>query len=103
METHGHRRAELRSLALHAEVARRLREDPSLVQRAIDWLEGADLHPHYRQAWRQLLAGPLDALCAVLEADNERSRDLRQVSPFAFVLDAPTRWAIWRAVSEATR
>lgn len=99
MTAHGHRRAELRSLALHREVARRLRADPTLVDRAKAWLEAhTEVHPHYASAWRVLLDGPLEELCALLESDDERGRDLRQASPFAFVLDARTRWAIWRSV-----
>jgi hypothetical protein len=94
-----HDRAAQVSVALHREVARRLRDDPSLVAGALrrvrGWSDG--VHEHYRRGWEQLLAGPLDELCALLVEDSERARDLRQTSPFAGVLDAATRWRIWRA------
>lgn len=86
------------SIALHREVARRLAADPGVLEsaraRVMGWQD--EVHEHYRVAWTQLLAGPLDALCAVLVEDSERARDLRQTSPFAGVLDPATRWRIWR-------
>jgi hypothetical protein len=96
----GHALADATSLALHREVASRLRAEPSLVGRARErvagWGDGA--HPYYRDAWTALLDGPLDALCALLESDSERARELRQASPFAGIVDSATRWRIWRSV-----
>ena len=94
----GHAIAERTSLALHREVARRVREEPELLARArarvASW--GDRVHPHYRDRWAALLDEPLDVLCAVIEADTEESRDLRQVSPFAGFLDPATRWRVWQ-------
>ena len=94
----GHPLADRTSLALHTEVARRLRSDPALVARAAARLDVWDAHPHHTAAWRALLAGPLDVLCEVLEGEDERATELRSASPFAGALDAATRWRIWRAV-----
>lgn len=94
----GHPLADRTSRALHTEVARRLRDDPSLVARAAARVAVWDAHPHHTSAWRALLAGPIDALCDLLEADDDRATELRSASPFAGVLDAATRWRIWRAV-----
>jgi hypothetical protein len=96
----GHPVADLTSLALHREVARRLRADPAVLERArarvLGW--GAEVHPFYRDRWLEVLDGSVDEVCAFLEADTELARDLRQASPFAGALDAPTRWRIWREV-----
>lgn len=98
-----HRRAELKSLALHREVARRLRADPSVLERARQRVAGwgDEVHPYYREQWAAALAGDVDAVCALLESDTEHARDLRQASPFAGALDNATRWAILREVEEA--
>ena len=94
----GHARAEHTSLVLHREVARRLRADPEWVTRARERVRawGDEVHPSYRERWLALLSGPLDTLCDLLEADTEEARDLRQVSPFAGILDPETRWRLWR-------
>jgi hypothetical protein len=98
-----HRLAELKSLALHREVARRLRADPTALDRArarvAGW--GEEVHPYYRERWAEALAGDVDSVCALLEADSELARDLRQASPFAGVLEDAARWAVLRAVEEA--
>jgi predicted phage gp36 major capsid-like protein len=103
MAMHGHRRAELKSLALHREVARRLRDDPSHVEAAraqlVRW--GERMHEHYRARWEQVLAGSIEDICALLEADTEEARDLRQCTPFVSVLDNQTRWRLLREVEEA--
>lgn len=103
----GHQLAEETSIRLHAEVARRLRDDPSLIERARErvrgWLETGDVAREYAVAWRDALDGSLDELCALLVDDGERARALRQVSPFAGALDPRERWRIWRAVRAEKR
>jgi len=42
--------------------------------------------------------GPLSELETALAERSERMHDLRQVSPFAGILDARTRWRIHRDV-----
>lgn len=95
-----HAVAEDVSLALHAAVADRVRADPSLLdrvkQRVDDWLHAGTVARAYAEAWREILARPVDEVARFLEDPGERARLLRQTSPFAGVLDPRTRWAIWR-------
>jgi hypothetical protein len=97
-----HRIAEERSVALHAAVAERLRGDPAVLERArarvAGWRVAAPTHPRYAAAWSALLARPLDDICAALVERSERMDALRQCTPFAGVVDARTRWRIWREV-----
>lgn len=99
-----HRLAEERSIALHLAVAERLRRDPRLIERArsrVDrWLATQEVHPTYARAWAELLERPLEELCSAIVDRGEKARALRQCSPFAGVLDAPTRWKIWREVTQ---
>lgn len=101
-----HRLAERRSLALHRAIAERLRRDPSLLTaaraRLERWAASGEIHPRYGQAWRELIAGPLEELCAALGRDDERMRALRQSTPFAGVIDPRTRWRIWAEVRDAS-
>lgn len=96
----GHALADATSLALHEEVARRLLADPEVLRRArarvAAW--GDEVHPHYRARWSEVLSSTNGEICALLTADSEEARDLRQVSPFAGAIDAATRWRIWREV-----
>mgnify|MGYP001820582049 FL=1 len=100
-----HSLAEGRSLALHHAVAERVRADPSLVERARrrveGWLVDGTVARAYAEAWREILARPVEEVARLLEDPGEEARRLRQTSPFAGVLDARTRWAIWRRAREA--
>ena len=95
-----HRLLEERSLALHREIARRLRENPALVSQARAnverWAAEGTLAPPYADAWRRLLDGPLDALLALLIDESEHARALRQTTPFPFVVSPQDRWRLWR-------
>lgn len=91
-----HRLIDQRSLAFDRLIASRLRENPALVQKAHAnlkrWLKTAS--PGARQTlreWQSVLDGPLEALLAVLESDDERATRLRQSSPFCGVLSAAER------------
>ena len=92
-----------RSLALHREVAERLRRDPRLLEhakaRVQRWFEDGSAHRSWATAWSEVLEGGLDEVVALLIDRGERAHDLRHVSPFAGVLDARTRWAILRRCS----
>lgn len=101
MRVDAHRLAELRSLAYHREVARRLHEQPELLERARLQAQRGLQDPHaapYFQRWESLLAGPLDALVHSMTTDDDESRALRQCTPFAGALPPRERWELWRSV-----
>jgi hypothetical protein len=97
----GHRLAEKRSLLLHRTVAARLRDDPEALEavraRVAEWLRTGAVHVEYAGAWDEILARPLSQVCDAIVRDDERTRALRQSTPFAGILDARSRWAVWRA------
>jgi hypothetical protein len=97
--------SEARSLALHEEVARRLRENPALVQRArarvASWTEPR--HRRWREIWSEALELPFEQLVRLIAEDSDHGRLLRQNSPFAGTIDAATRWRILRSWSEQGR
>jgi len=92
-----------RSLALHHEVAERLRRDPELLEAALErverWLTEGSVHEVWAEAWRSILDAGLEAVIEVLTDTAPEAHDLRQVSPFTGILDPRTRWAILRACS----
>ena len=101
-----HRLAEERSLALHRVVVERLRSDPRVLSRAQEkvahWVASGEA-PHYARAWKELLGGPLEAICALLVADTEAGRAMRQATPFAGAVEPRERWRIWaRARADAS-
>lgn len=102
-----HELAARTSIELHRAVAERLRARPELVEvarrRVEGWRERGGVHREYAEQWGELLDRPLAELCAYLVDDSEQARDLRQVSPFAGVLDARTRWEIWRRARPSVR
>lgn len=91
-----------RSIALHAAVAERIRRDPEIVLRARarvrEWLRDGSVARVYAEAWAALLERPLDELLRALTSRGEHFDDLRQVSPFAGVLDAKERWRILKRI-----
>jgi hypothetical protein len=93
-----HRIAEARSLALHREVARRIREQPELLEpiraRIEDWLRHGSVARFYAQAWQEILSRDLESLLEAIVDPGERGKDLRQCTPFAGILDPRTRWRI---------
>ncbi|CAN5552924.1 hypothetical protein BH20ACT19_BH20ACT19_09440 [soil metagenome] len=97
---HGHRTAELRSIALHELVAGRL--DGETIDRASErverWIDdGGPVAPRVALRWRELLRLPPAALAAHLVEDSEEMRDLRQNTPFAGAIPPHERW---RVISE---
>jgi hypothetical protein len=97
-----HELAEERSLALHAEIARRIQEDPAVLEvargRVDEWLRRGWPAAVYAADWNDVLRLPLPEIVAFLTSRTERARELRQVTPFAGVVPARQRWAIWREV-----
>ena len=94
-------------MALHQAVAARLARQPLLLDRArarvADWQKTGAVHGSYAAAWEALLSEGLDAVRSMLLERSERAHDLRQVSPFAGVIDARERWQIRRHVAERFR
>lgn len=94
-----HRIGVERSLALHREVVRRLRDGVDLVAPAraqLDrWSREQAVHTRYAEQWAALLALPLEDLFAALEREGEPMQTLRSVTPFAGLIEPRTRWAIW--------
>ncbi|MCK6550735.1 hypothetical protein L6R52_33165 [Myxococcota bacterium] len=103
-----HALAERRSLALHRKIAERITREPRVVgdarARVETWMRDGRIAPAYARAWLALLDGPVDELCRVITDDGERARALRASTPFAGVIDARERWALWAEVKrEAER
>lgn len=95
-----HRLAELRSIALHRAVCDLIRGDPTVIEsaraRVERWRAAGTLHADYARLWMEALSLPLDDLCALLVADTERARAMRQCTPFAGTIAPRERWRIWR-------
>ncbi len=102
-----HALLEARSLALHRAVAERLVADPQVLTRARrrvqGWLDEGTVARPWAEAWRLALQAAPEQVAALLREDSERARAMRQTSPFAGVLDARQRWAIWRATRASTK
>jgi hypothetical protein len=97
-----HELAERRSLAIHSEIARRLVDDPSLLEhaRAVlqKWREEKLIATYYADEWERRFEGPLADLARFLASDAEDARALRQASPFVGIVSPRERWKIWRDV-----
>ncbi len=96
----GHRRAELRSLAYHRALARRLRRSMVDEARQVVWKWRAQGHidPRYADEWETLLERPLPEIRTTIAEDSPKMRDLRQNSPFAGMLSEPERRRILSTV-----
>ena len=97
---HGHRRAELRSLAYHRAVARRLnsRLIAEARSRLVRWERERHIDPGYAAEWQRVLSWPVPRIRRFISQDSQRARDLRQNSPFAGVLSEREREKILEAV-----
>ncbi|MDX1394415.1 MAG: helix-turn-helix transcriptional regulator [Gemmatimonadota bacterium] len=94
-------REDRRSLLLHYAVARRLEEEPGavLARARANLALMVRLHPHASRTlaeWERLLHRPVQELAALLRDPRPFARELRQTSPFAGVLSAPERAALYR-------
>ena len=95
-------REDRRSLVLHERIADRLRAAPAetLARARANVRRMCALHPGASELldeWARLLNGSADALADVLVNPGLHARDLRQVTPFAGVLNAAERAAVYRA------
>lgn len=94
VEDHGHRGAELRSLAYHRLVARQL-DTPRIRQarRKLEtWAADGRMPAPQAATWRALLRDEhRDGLTEMISTDSEESRDLRQSTPFAGAISEQER------------
>ena len=101
-------REDRRSLALHAAIVARLRDDPPavLANARASLARMRALHPGARlllNEWRLLLRRPLAALLPVMLDPAPWSRELRQVTPFTGILSARERAEVYRAFARIER
>jgi hypothetical protein len=101
-EIDGHRRAEWLSLVYHRAVAQRL--DDQIVQEARhrlrQWRAEQRIDPRYAAKWEEILSRPTAQIAKLISRDDQKTRDLRQNSPFAGALSEPERERILEAVDE---
>lgn len=88
--------ADLRSLAYHRAVARRLDRQTVDVALALlrHWRRTGSIDPRYADAWERILEGPVRDIKKFLEDEGDEARDLRQNSPFPGLLSEPERRAV---------
>lgn len=97
-----HRRLDLRSLAMHTLIARKLAQTPGLLAVAQEnlrrWGErwGGD-SPVWLEEWRAILKRPWREVAALITELSPRATQLRQSSPFAGVLTPQERKRIYDA------
>lgn len=91
-----------RSIALHAAVAAKLRDQPELIRRALakvdEWLERGGRSTALLLRWRQILDRPTDDVASFLTDRSEEAAWLRKASPFAGALSPQERWRVLREV-----
>jgi hypothetical protein len=99
-----HELATERSLAFHREIARRLLQDSTILERARErvraWETENPERPYVRQ-WARILEGTPESIAAFLAGRSESAQELRQSSPFAGVLSPAERWRIWNETRDA--
>lgn len=102
-----HRLLDVRSLALHALIARDLVGDPSMLERARSnlarWAERYDEPPHWIEEWRDILQRPPEDVACFLVSSAPDAVRLRQSSPFAGMLPQDKRRALLQLFKETPR
>jgi hypothetical protein len=97
-----HSRLDLRSLAMHTVIARKLALDPRLLAVARAnlkrWAERRNGDtPAWLEEWRAILKRPWREVAALITDPGPRAARLRQSSPFAGILTAQERKRIYDA------
>jgi hypothetical protein len=96
-----HRLHEIRSLALHGLIARKLCRDPDLLRVAernlARWRKSDPDPPAYLDEWEHILAQPLPYILDRITAMDAEAIRLRQSSPFAGALSAEERDRLFEA------
>ena len=95
-------RDQRRSLALHAAIAAELAARPESVletaRRNVSVMRAANRGAeHLLEEWDRILQLPPRLVASRMLDPSDHGRDLRQVTPFAGVLDARSRAAVYRA------
>lgn len=100
-------REDRRSLALHEEIARRLTSDPGLVhpaERVLERMQRANPKAEpLLSTWKAILALPVPLICVILRDASPIARELRHVTPFAGILSASERAALYAGFRENER
>jgi hypothetical protein len=90
---HGHAHAELQGLLYHRALAAQL-DEPTIREarhRLRRWREEERIDPRNANRWEDILSWPPTHIAAFIGRDSERSRQLRQSSPFAGALSEAQR------------
>lgn len=98
-------REDRRSLALHAAIAERIAAAPAAVIRRAERnvAHMREVNPHASdllEEWERVLRWPVPEIIRVMLDPGLRARDLRQVTPFAGVLDPAERSQVYRRFRE---
>lgn len=101
-----HGRVDERSLAMHRLVAEKVPANPALLDVARDnlrrWQEMDGSPVLTLSEWEDILSGTAAQVTEFLEERSERATRLRQSSPFAGILTAAERQAIYKSYSTRT-
>ncbi|MBI2993182.1 MAG: hypothetical protein HYY48_03285 [Gammaproteobacteria bacterium] len=97
-----HRLLEVRSLALHCLIARKISRDARLLavpRRNLErWQQRtSESVPDYLLEWKRILERPWPVIAEFITSRSEKAAELRQSSPFAGVLDPGERKRIYDA------
>lgn len=100
MKTRFHDAHERRMYLLAAEVARRIVETPSLIERGREHLERFTRPDPSQRRWYELWAATLrespTEIARRILADDDRASELRGSMPVFVVIDRETREYLWR-------
>jgi len=97
-----HRVLDARSLAMHCKIARKIDQNPALLERPRRnlqrWSEAASGPlPAYIKEWKKILDRPWPDIAAFITSFSDEAVRLRQSSPFAGVLTPKERKQIYDA------
>ena len=99
-----HQLHDLKSLYAHRLIARKLKENPKLLQKAKDNLEiamkVADIDAF--KEWEVVLRAPLSKICEFMVRSSETATRMRQSSPFSGLLTEQERETINEKVKSRT-
>lgn len=100
-----HQKIDRRSIALHRVVAKKLSENPSLVQDVVKWIDEqlsrGSVHSattkYWLKCWKELIeTRSVEELCALLVSPCEEMTRMRQSTPFVNVLSQEERRRVFR-------